>query len=88
MNKYYFMKFKMIEESRVISETIEFIFEYEGTKYIGRIFDDGNGNSLWLLDENENEIHSGDVYNAFNKTCFDQWKSLEEDEILDTEEEI
>lgn len=82
------MKFKIIEKSRVISETIEFVFENEGIKYIGRIHDNGSGNTLSLSDENEKEINSGDVYDTFNNTYFDQWKFLKDNEILDTEEEL
>lgn len=81
------MKFKIVEKSRVIAETIEFVFESDGVKYIGRIHDDGSGNTFTLLDENENLIKGGDVYDTFNKTYFDQWKYLEDDEIFDTEEE-
>jgi len=80
------MKFKIIQKSRVIVETIEFVFEHEGVNYVGRIEDDGNGNNFWLLDEDENEIKVGDVYDTFNNTYFDQWRELEEDDILDTEE--
>ena len=81
------MKFKIVKKSRVIAETIEFVFEHEGVKYIGRIYDDGNGNKFSLLDENEVEIDCGIVYDAFINTFFDQWKYLEEDETLDTENE-
>jgi hypothetical protein len=79
------MKFKIVEKSRVIAETIEFIFEHNGIKYIGRIHDDSSGNTFILLDESENLITSGEVYDTFNNTYFDQWKYLENEEILDTE---
>jgi len=81
------MKFKIIQKSRVIVQTIEFVFEHEGVNYVGRIEDNGEGNTKWLLDEDENEIEVGDVYNTFNNICFDQWRELEEDDILDTEAE-
>jgi hypothetical protein len=81
------MKFKIIQKSRVIVQTIEFVFEYEGVNYVGRIEDNGEGNTKWILDEDENEIEAGDVYDTFNNISFDQWRELEEDDILDTEEE-
>ena len=78
------MKFKIIEKSRVIEQTIEFVFEHEGIRYIGRINDNGNGNTMWLLDQDENEINSGHVYEAFNTMCFDDWRPLENSETIDT----
>jgi hypothetical protein len=81
------MKLKLIKEARVISQTIEFKFEFEGVKYIGRIHDDGEGNNHWLLDENYNPINSGNVYDAFIDTNFDFWRDSSEDDILDTEED-
>jgi hypothetical protein len=80
------MKFKIIEKSRVIEQTIEFVFEHEEIKYIGRINDNGNGNTMWLLDQDENEINSGDVYEAFNNMSFDDWRPLENSETIDTED--
>ena len=80
------MKFKIIEKSRVIEQTIEFVFEHEGIKYIGRINDNGIGNTMWLLDQDENEINSGDVYEAFNNMCFDDWRPLDNSETIDTED--
>lgn len=80
------MKFKIIEKSRVIEQTIEFVFEHEGISYIGRINDNGNGNTMWLLDQDENEINSGDVYEVFNNMSFDDWRPLENSETIDTED--
>jgi hypothetical protein len=82
------MKFKLIKEARVIAETIEFQFEFENVKYIGRIHDDGEGNKHWLFDEEYNAIDDGPVYDEFINTFFDLWKISRENEVLDTEEDF
>ena len=44
------MKFKLIKEAQVIEEKIEFQFEFENVKYIGRVQSHGWG-IHWLYDE-------------------------------------
>lgn len=41
---------------------------------------------MWLIDQDENEINSGDAYEAFNNMCFDDWIPLENSENIDTED--
>ena len=58
------MKFKIIEKSRVIEQTIEFVFEYEGIKYIGKKNDNGNGNTMWLrYEESIKKQHNESILN-------------------------
>ena len=64
------MKFKIIQKSRVIVQTIEFVFEHEGVNYVGRIEDNGEGNTKWLLDEDENEIKEESFDFLFDMQCF------------------